>query len=556
MGKRNGKRRKYSIVFMPDSISVADDICEISTWAAKEEVPHDNLHIHVFSTSVWSREKLQKLTQEKKINNDNDKDKEERRYPYTIHIVNIEDLLVRQMINKYPPYKCPGLGIKDGEATRGFTVMILGLGFVGESALLHLVMNGQFLGVKMRAIIVDSRKESLSECLKQRYPSLDICCNTEFHGIDVQGEEFYSLLKKEKDIDFIVITLNNDELNKRIALDIRQHFRKRELESEHPIPFPIITAFEKEGTLYEQRDNENIYIFGCRDEILKDSIIIDEHLDKMAMAVNNTYDEDSKWNELDWFSQESSRASADFVPAMLHIADSGNKDGKDKKTYLASKGLHELEDDWILQLKDDFSQALERNKDIREKLAQTEHLRWNAFHAAMGFSKISLEEMQSRFDKGKGAVYARKCTSEQVHACLVPWEDLDAVTEKYNMLVKVANEEIIKKASEAKEEDNDKEKEKSEVKLEKEMDFKDSDRKIVNNIPEFLQKLINKDEKEEEPEKKCSKIIFEYPEFLKKWIEATITSHEKWRKARIEKKKNKSLKTKTDIEKEKGTSND
>ena len=415
-------------------------------------------------------------------------------------------------------------------------------------------LNGQFIGGKMRAIIVDNKVKNPEDCFIQRYPRMDICCKYKFHCIDVQDKEFYTLLEEETNIDYIVIALNNDELNKRIALDVRRYFRRQGFL--YGTQMPVITVFEKDGILSKQKDNEDIFVFGFRDEILKDSIIIDEHLDKMAMAVNNTYDEDSKWNELDWFSQESSRASADFVPAMLHIADSGNKDGKDKKTYLASKGLHELEDDWILQLKDDFSQALERNKDIREKLAQTEHLRWNAFHAAMGFSKISLEEMQSRFDKGKGAVYARKCTSEQVHACLVPWEDLDAVTEKYNMLVKVANEEIIKKASEAKEEDNDKEKEKSEVKLEKEMDFKDSDRKIVNNIPEFLQKLINKDEKEEEPEKKCSKIILEYPEFLKKWIEATITTHEKWRKARIEKKKNKSLKTKTDIEKEKGTSND
>jgi hypothetical protein len=35
------------------------------------------------------------------------------------------------------PFKCPGLCFSNGMAARDFTVMILGFGTVGQSALLH-----------------------------------------------------------------------------------------------------------------------------------------------------------------------------------------------------------------------------------------------------------------------------------------------------------------------------------------------------------------------------------------------------------------------------------
>jgi len=475
MGKRNGRKRNYNIIFMPDSISVADDVCEISKWAVNKKVPQSNLNIHVFARAAWDREKIQKITQETKIVN-----KEEiRSYPYAINVISIEDLLVRQMLGKLPPYKCKGLNISNAEAKRNFKVMILGFGFVGESALLHLIMNGQFPGSKMQAIIVDSKKDCLRECFTNRYPSHELCCDPDFEKCDVQSKEFYALLEKEENLDFIVITLNNDELNKQVAMDIRQYFYDRNQKREEPLPLPVITVFEKEGTLYDQRDNEDIYIFGCRDEILKDSFIIRSKLDEMAKAVNEVYTDKSNWNELDLFFRESNRASADYVSAMLYLACSAS--GADKNEEKISDinwkspedNIYELDKDQILVKIAEFKQALENNPEFKEKLAQTEHMRWNAFHAAMGYKPISPQDMRKRFDSydekdGKKRLnYTRRSTNDKLHACLVSWEELDEVSKVYR--------ELAQKAG---------------VEADFNKDFKDSDRDIVNNIPLFLYRLI------------------------------------------------------------------
>jgi hypothetical protein len=436
LGRRNGRKRKYCVILMPGSSSAADDIRDIAEYAKEKSVDKESLSIYAFVSSVWSRERVQNI-----ISTDNGRS---RCYQYSIHIINIIDLLVRQMISVHPPYKCKGLTFTNGIASRGLTVIILGFGAVGESTLLHFIMNGQFLGGKMRAIVVDNNIDNLSECFKQRYPGLDICCDIEFYGFDVQCDKFYALLSEEKSVDYIVVTLNDDDLNKQIALDVRRHYKKQESEN----AIPIITVFEKDGVLYDRKIKDGIHVFGCREEILKDSVIIRENLDVLARAVHDVYSPDgdgkTQWHDLDWFLQESNRAAADFIPAMLFLANTNEND--------------------LLDLNLDL---LTEDETLKEVLAQTEHMRWNAFHAAMGFSAISIDDLRRRFEKYRSLDLARRDTAEQLHACMVPWDDLDLLSEVYNELALSLGDDKEAKRN-----------------------FKNSDRDIVRNIPKFLRKSV------------------------------------------------------------------
>ena len=470
MGKRTGSRRKFNIIFMPASSSIADDVCEVAKFAQSKNIKKENLAVYAFVLSAWSKERVQKS-----ILKD---DGRTRRYDYIIHIINIVDLLVRQMISTHPPYRRKGLGIKNGKAARGLNVMILGFGPVGENTLMHFVMNGQFQGkddnnreIKMQATIVDSRIDSLEECFHQRYPGLNVSCDINFYGFDVRGKEFFELLKKEDNIDYIVVTLNNDELNKQIALDILRFYKKQKPEKE----LPVIAVFEKDGVLYEQNPNDDIYIYGCREEVLKDSIIIRENLDTMAKAVHDSYvpdnaSEKEDWYDLNWFSQESNRATADFIPAML---------------FLASKTEEELLEDGVKSLTDD--------DDLKEVLSQTEHLRWNAFHVAMGYSPLSIEQMQARFNKVNKMSYARKDSDRQLHACLVSWDELDNLKKVYNKLAQDAGD-----------------------KKEAIRDFKNNDRTIITSIPEYLKTVHKAKTGERDLDEEKRKVIFKFPKFMQK----------------------------------------
>jgi len=479
MGKKKAGKRKFFVILMESKASLADDARDIAAYAGSKIENKKNLELFVFVSSVWDKNKIGRLTRAKKDN--------ERKYPFVFHIYSIADLLVRQMVKEHPPYKC--LTFDNGRATRSFTVMILGFGPVGESALLHLIMNGQFTGHKMRAIIIDGNMDNLEDCFIKRYPCLELCCDLEFYNYNVPCEDFYALLDKTPEADFVVTAMNNDELNKRIALDVHRHYRDRRL--------PYIAVFEKDGVLYKQSKKEKMYIFGCREEVLKYSVIIREEIDDMAKAIHEVYsrvddddfieflrklaakgekpaDDDSSWHMLDWFFQESNRAAADYIPAMLHLVNPEAGDDTaavDEDTYFDD---HNDEDDALLKkTPDDIPKEdtpagkkpglLTDDIHLSEVLAETEHLRWNAFHAAMGFNLITIEQMQERFEEKNDLDYARRDTLKQLHACLVSWDDLDKVTEAYNTLAMKTNNEI-----------------------EQTRNFKDNDRKIVRNIPRFI----------------------------------------------------------------------
>jgi len=434
LGKRNWprKEKKYYIVLMPKDESAPEDARRAAEFANKVDVKsEDSLNIFVFTSSEWDREKIEEITQAKE-------GKEKRRiYPYTFHIINEVDLLIRQMLIKHPPFDCPGLGFSGAVASRDFTVMILGFGTIGQSALLHLVMNGQFVGSRMHAVIIDKNIDDLRDYFLHRYPGLNLCCDMEFKSLDVQSEKFFTLLNEKNSVDYAVIALCSDEINKQTAMDIRLHYERQDM------LLPFIAVSEKNGGSHGKQD-EKIFTFGCHEDIYKESVIIRDESDRKAKAVNDAYIGPS-WHELDWLKQESNRASADFIPAMLKLAELSEEEAINKD-----------------KLTDDNS--------ISEILAQTEHLRWMAFYAAMGYIPIAPEEMRIRFKNYPGEKnskehldFCRMDLKSRVHACLVPWNKLDKVSEIYMELERIAGKEP-------------------------KPNFKDRDRNIIKDIPEFLRK--------------------------------------------------------------------
>ena len=414
------RNRSYKIIFMPNDISVSDDVSNVVELIGKDLDP-DKLELYVMTASEWERSKIKTLSEEKK---------------FAVHFVNEIDLIARQMIEKLPPHQCPNLNFHKGVASKDFKVLILGFGQMGQSALLRLVMNGQFFGSKMQAIIVDGKidenKNKLKDSFIQRYPEIErLCCNLKFKDFDVSGKSFYDFLEQEKGIDYIVIATHDDEINKQTATQLKLHFGRMGI----PLPSIAMISDPENRGYVENTDGDGVFIFGCREDIFTESVIIREITDKMAKAVNISYGVDHpeyyvKWENLDWASQESNRASADFIPTMLFLA-----------------GIEEVE-----------AQKLEKkpitdDPEIAENLAITEHLRWNAFHACTGWKTMSIEKMLARLDKNLG--HKDKETKE--HPTLVRWDELDAVSLAFGQKMNDPNK-----------------------------DYKNDDRKIVYNIPAIL----------------------------------------------------------------------
>jgi len=185
-----------------------------------------------------------------------------------------------------------------------------------------------------------------------------------------------------------------------------------------------------------------------KEVVYRNSVLIHEEGDIMSKAVNGIYSGGSQpWHELDWFTQESNRASADFIPAMLRLAGLSEEEAAERD-------------------------VLTEDAELAESLSQTEHLRWMAFHVAMGYRPMSIEEMVKRFESYKGPdsplPYCRKDPIAKKHVCLVPWDDLDELSEAYRKLALRAGDE-----------------------REQKRDFKANDREIIINIPKFLREAKN-----------------------------------------------------------------
>jgi hypothetical protein len=440
LGKRGPRGKKRHVILTQNDASAPEDVRLTAEFAKEKGVNPENLDIYVLTSSEWDRAQIEAVTLAK--------DGGRRKYPYTIHIIDEADVLIRRMIDERPPYECPGLRLnetnKTGMAACNFTVMILGFGTAGQRALLRLIMNGQFAGSVMRAIVVDRQIEHLRERFIHRYPALDMCCNIDFKNFDVRDEAFFDLLKETADVHYIVAALSGDEMSRQTALDIRLCYERKN------IAIPFIAVYEKHGSLRDTNHDENVFSFGCREAIYKEAVIIREENDRMAKAVHEVYGGDPPWHELDWVLHESNRASADFIPAMLALAGLNAETAKKQQTLTGDKAL-------------------------AETLAQTEHLRWNAFHAAMGFSPIAIEEMRQRFEKYPGEKntrehldFCRRDSKARLQVCLARWDELDKISEAYRELERRAGQEPKR-------------------------DFKKNDREIIENIPKFLKEKDGRD---------------------------------------------------------------
>lgn len=311
------------------------------------------------------------------------------------------ELAARLMMQKLPP--CDTIRFDDqARAREDFQALIIGFGRMGRAALDALLMNGQFCGSTFRVDIFDETPQNGMLYDQEIQRQYDI----RFHAFNGKSDAFYAFLKERRDaIRYIVICTGDERENQEIAQDISRWLKAR-------AAAPAIVQCSNQGLAYARPgESSPLYLS------IYDSDTLDlEQIDRMAMAINHAYSRNSEktpwenWKRCDYFSRMSSRASADFYQAILKAA------GKSAQQVEAG--------DWPPQ------------GDMLENLAITEHLRWCAFHYVMGFSLMSDAELnrriacyrQEKAEKGASSLRLSRDMEKRVHACLIPWEQLDQLS--------------------------------------------------------------------------------------------------------------------------------
>ena len=149
-------------------------------------------------------------------------------------------------------------------------------------------------------------------------------------------------------------------------------------------------------------------------QLYSKDVLVNDSLDKMAMILNHNYAKgnsiEEDWKKCDYFSRMSSRASADYVNAIIKAS-----------------GLSKAE-----IRKSGFNVS----KEMLVNLGKHEHLRWCAFHYVMGYDLMNEEEFIARIQcylSGEN-IKLTKDTKRRLHACLCDWKELAELSTKVNSL--------------------------------------------------------------------------------------------------------------------------
>ncbi|MBQ4117201.1 MAG: hypothetical protein IJD37_07470 [Clostridia bacterium] len=324
-----------------------------------------------------------------------------------VNAINEPQMAARLLMMKYPP--CDYVSFdSDCKATENFDALVIGFGQVGQAVLKNIVMNAQFEGSDFHLSVFAKDYNSTDGRFADQLSSLCSNYDLSFYGYDARSREMYDYHAKHRDtLKYVVVCVGNTELNHEIATDLMDYFRRYNRE------VPVFICSRNGVEAYSLDSSETVTY-----NIYRADLIDGEQLDNMAMIVNHSYQSGSdntplqNWMECDYFSRQSCRAFADFVPAVLRAAN--------KTEAQVCSG------DWAL------------TDTQKENLSKTEHLRWCAFHYCMGFSPMTDEEfiLRSNIYKEQIAVYGTsnlriaKNMKDRTHACLVSWNDLEVLSAK------------------------------------------------------------------------------------------------------------------------------
>lgn len=321
--------------------------------------------------------------------------------------VNEPQMAARLLATKYPPCKVVSFDA-DGKASENFEALLIGFGKVGQAVMKTIIMNGQFEGSRFRLDVFAQNIDSVDGNFNAQFGNLSKEYNIHFYDNNARSRGMYTYFDQHADtLRYIVIATGDEKSNNEIAEEFISFLNS----SGKKIPIykcghQSVASYNSNGTIESEQ---------C---IYSTDVLCSYELDEKAMVFNHRYQSESgktalqTWMECDYFSRQSCRAAADFIPAVLCAV------GKSAEQVING--------DWALS-----------DKQI-ENLSKTEHLRWCAFHYCMGFTAMNDNEFSERAKlysrqkelDGSSTIRIGKNMLNRTHACLIPWEKLDDLSAK------------------------------------------------------------------------------------------------------------------------------
>ena len=358
-----------------------------------------------------------------------------RSFPHIeLHIFSQSDLIARKFVTEHPMLECPNIAIDHANlrVKDAFSLLLVGFGLTGRDLLNKCICNAQFVGSTFSASIIDLNYESQQNL----YPVLFDECVREYNLHFVNSDEvcdvntvaFYKWLSNHLvGFNRVIVALGDDKVNIELAGKITRLLLEdgKSMEFCRSLVFVHIHQGTKYGYYYEKENIRNIpfTVFGNIETIYKQNVVINESGDKIAKMVNfvfcqfhiklldniNLKEANELWKRIvPPFIKNSIRSMAQNLGNIMRIA--GGEENLARLIKAECEG-----------------NALAKQK--LEILAESEHLRWNAFLLTNGVRCWPVDEITTTNGKlvdASGTIIK--------HGCLVPFSRLDAIAAKVNAI--------------------------------------------------------------------------------------------------------------------------
>lgn len=320
-----------------------------------------------------------------------------------IHPVNRAEITASELIAHHAPVDYLGVDRQRAAVMAGFEVVMVGFGQSGTSLLRAFVEHGQFPEVSFRALVVDRDMGGKRGRFESLYPGMR-SYDIEYVEAEVDSAVFTDRLRGRLDsLCCAVVALGDDRLNMQTAFDLHAFVTRHSARS---IDI-LVQVYDNDAYGYVRMPGHSLVSitpFGRHRSIFTEETVVHENRLLMARQIHDFYNRNKtdklRWEELTEIKMKTNLSAAVHVHTKLALT------GFSPDVVRAMGST------------DAFVAALGAERLAR--LAQGEHLHWNAVLHANGWQVWPLEEIppESRTNQDE----RRKC-----HACLVSWEGLTAV---------------------------------------------------------------------------------------------------------------------------------
>ena len=351
------------------------------------------------------------------------------------------------------PVNCVKINKDTRVVESSFNAMIIGFGSTGLEAFKFLYEYSAFIDKDLKRIpfkccAIDENMNKIEGVVREKMPAIGED-ELSFINTSVDSEEFWTKISSQiNDLNYIVITLNNDEIGLSLAVNLFKYALRKRTDSENILKILLRCydnnnekrMIEVASNLNKSIDNTNIEIilFGKEKDLYRCDTILSDAILKQAKEFHKVYknsdlDADELW-ENSFGKKEIEKLMNDDKKPMspYHAIFDINRriaqnisNSMHCRTKMILMGFDSKKSSQRLETYYSYANSRKPNTinykcDEKEKqlflnMAIVEHERWIASHKLMGFIDCSDDD----------------CIQKR-HKCLRPWEDLNEEKQSYD----------------------------------------------------------------------------------------------------------------------------